>query len=61
MYNTNQLFNAGMWLLKKWRKSVSLNQLSMSDSSNVEDTCLYKLSALEGLNWFQNVVLVCSW
>jgi hypothetical protein len=24
MYNSNTLFNAGMWFLKKWRKSVSL-------------------------------------
>lgn len=61
MYNNNQLFNAGMWFLKKWRKSVSLTQLSMSDAKDVEDTCLYKLSTFQGLKWFQNVVLVCSW
>lgn len=61
MYNTNRLFDAGMWFLKKWRKSVSLTQFSMSDADNVEDTCLYKLSTFQGLNWFQNVVLVCSW
>ena len=36
LYNTNQLFNAGMWLLKKWRGSVSLTQLSMSDEADVE-------------------------
>ena len=60
LYNTNQLFNAGMWLLKKWRGSVSLTQLSMSDEADVEQTCLYKLSTFEGLNWFQNVVFVCS-
>ena len=52
MYNNNQLFNAGMWFLKKWRKSVSLTQLSMSDAKNIEDTCLYKLSKFEGLKWF---------
>ena len=52
MYNSNTLFNAGMWFLKKWRKSVSLTQLSMTDASNIEDTCLYKLSTLQGLNWF---------
>ena len=44
MYNTNQLFNAGMWFLKKWRGSTSLTQMSMSDASKVEETCLYKLS-----------------
>jgi hypothetical protein len=52
MYNNNQLFNAGMWFLKQWRKSISLTQLTMTDGSGVEDTCLYKLSTMEGLNWF---------
>ena len=33
----------------------------MSDASKIEDTCLYKLAQLQGLNWFQNVLLVCSW
>ena len=61
MYNKGQLFNTVMWFLKKWRQSVSLNQLTMTDSAKYEDTCLYKLSTYEGLNWFQNVVLVCSW
>ena len=31
MYNSNKLFDAGMWLLKKWRNSRCLTQLSMSD------------------------------
>lgn len=41
MYNTNKLFDAGMWLLKKWRNSKCLTQLSMSDAKNPEDTYLY--------------------
>jgi alpha-beta hydrolase superfamily lysophospholipase len=49
MYNSNKLFDAGMWFLKKWRKSKCLIQLSMSDSKNIEETALYKLSCTSGL------------
>ena len=60
MYNSNKLFDAGMWVLKNWRKSRCLTQLSMTDESNPEDTCLYRLTQLPGLEWFQNIVLCCS-
>lgn len=33
----------------------------MSDSKNMEDTCLYKLSNAKGLLWFKNVALVSSY
>mmetsp|Transcript_23203 Transcript_23203/g.22714 ORF Transcript_23203/g.22714 Transcript_23203/m.22714 type:complete len:293 (-) Transcript_23203:59-937(-) len=61
MYNSNKLFDAGMWFLKKWRKSKCLQQLSMSDHKEAESTCLYQLSKAPGLNWFKNVVLACSY
>lgn len=60
MYNSNKLFEAGMWFLKKWRKSKCLQQLSMTDSKVMEETCLYKLSCTKGLLWFKNVALVSS-
>lgn len=60
MYNSSKLFDTGMWFLKKWKKSRSLAQLSMTDEARTEDCCLYKLSSAPGLNWFENVVLVCS-
>ena len=50
-----------MWFLKQWRKSKSLIQLSMTDSSNPEDSFLYKLTQAKGLNWFKNVALVSSY
>lgn len=61
MYNSSKLFDAGMWVLKKWRKSKCLTQLSMSDQKNLEETCLYRLSCTPGLNWFKNVALVSSY
>ena len=61
MYNSSKLFDAGMWFLKKWKKSKCLQQLSMSDQKNMEDTCLYKLSQTQGLAWFKNICLVSSY
>lgn len=61
MYNSNKILDAGMWVLKNWKKSLSLTQLSMTDKSNVEDTCLFRLTQLPGMEWFQNIVLCCSY
>ena len=44
MYTSSKIIEAGMWILKRWRKSHCLTQLSMSDSKNIEETFLYKLS-----------------
>ena len=49
MYNSNKLFDAGMWFLKKWRKSKCLTQLSMSDAKDTEQTAMFKLSKASGL------------
>jgi len=59
-YNSSGLVDTGLWFLKKWRKSKCLMQLSMSDESNIENTCLYRLSELPGFCWFKNIVLICS-
>lgn len=60
MYNSSKIISTGMWFLKQWKKSKSLSQLTMTDSSNREDSFLYKLSCAEGLNWFKNIILVSS-
>ena len=60
MYNSSKLVELGTWVIKKWRKSKCLQQLSMTDDSNMENTCLYRLSELPGLCWFKNIVFVCS-
>ena len=61
MYNTNSLVNAGMWVLKRWRNSQCLQQLSMTDHATKNETYLYKLSQQSGLNWFKQVVFVSSY
>jgi hypothetical protein len=60
MYKSSKLFNAGMWILKKWRKSTCLTQLSMTDSKELEKTALFELSKSEGFAWFNHIVLVSS-
>jgi hypothetical protein len=61
MYKAGTLFSAGMWVLKSWKKSVVLNQLSMTDEKDLEKTTLYKLSQKEGFEWFKNMILVSSY
>jgi hypothetical protein len=61
MQNSSKLVSAGLWVLKKWRKAKSLQQLTMTDSKNSRETFIYKLSEREGLNWFKSVVLVSSY
>lgn len=34
----------GMWILKRWKKSISLKQLSLSDEKNMQESFMYKLS-----------------
>ena len=60
IYSNSTLVDAGMWLLKKIKKCISLEQLSFSDDKNLENTCLYKLSELEGFEWFNHVFLLSS-
>jgi len=61
LYKTSKLVGAGMWLLKKWNTSKSLEQLEMSDSKTLSNTFMYKLSLMEGLEWFKNILLLSSY
>ena len=60
-YTPSKLFNAGMWVLKKWKStSQCLKQLNLSDEPVFENTYLYTLSRMEGLNWFKHILLCSS-
>lgn len=61
MYNSSKIIDAGMWFLKKWKKSTCLQELTMTDAPNMEDTYLFKLSKNKGLEWFKTVVLLSSY
>lgn len=60
MYTENSLFKTGLWIAKKVRKSTCLEQLSMTDSLDVNETFLSQLARAGGLEHFQSVVLASS-
>lgn len=60
IYSNSKLVDAGIWLLKTWKKSKSLQQLSLTDSKDLKECCVFKLSTMEGLNWFHHVFLLSS-
>lgn len=61
MYNNSKTIDLGIWLLKKWKKSKSMIQLSLSDAKEIEDTLMFRLSQADGMTWFKNIALVSSW
>lgn len=61
MYNSSKIIDAGMWFLKKWRKSKCLQQLSTSEHQNLRSCFLYELSTKKGLGWFKHITLVSSY
>ncbi|XP_054153255.1 protein FAM135A-like [Oppia nitens] len=59
-YNNSGLVNMGLWFMQKWKKSGSLLQLAMKDSSDPRQTYLYRLSLEPGLEYFKNILLCGS-
>ncbi len=47
MYQSSTIVGAGMWLMKKWKKSLCLEQLAMTDSTDATGSFVYKLSLSE--------------
>ncbi|XP_012157238.1 uncharacterized protein LOC101460248 isoform X1 [Ceratitis capitata] len=60
LYNTSGLVNMGMWFMQKWKKSGSLLQLCMRDTSDLRNTFLYRLSQRSTLHHFKNILLCGS-
>ena len=61
MYASNTIVNAGLWILKRLKNSLCLEQLTLTDETDYKDCYLYKLSSKEGLNWFKNILLLSSY
>ena len=52
--------STGMWFMQKWKKSGSLLQLCMRDSSDMRQSFLYRLSQRSTLHHFKNILLCGS-
>lgn len=61
MYNSTSIIDAGMWLIKKFKQSDSLKQLSMSDTADKRQSYLYQLSKDSSLQGFKYVIFVSSY
>lgn len=51
-FHSSKLVDAGMWVLKKWKKSLALKQLAMTDDNDPRNTYLYHLSQQSYLSQF---------
>ncbi|XP_030375091.1 uncharacterized protein LOC115624516 [Scaptodrosophila lebanonensis] len=60
LYNTSGLVNMGMWFMQKWKKSGSLLQLCMRDTTDIRNSFLYRLSQRSTLHHFKNILLCGS-
>lgn len=61
LYSSSSLVDAGMWILKKLKnKNDALQQLTMGDASNLEETFIYRLTTFPELKNFKNVLLIGS-
>ncbi|XP_060519981.1 protein FAM135A [Cylas formicarius] len=60
LYNSSGLVNMGMWFMQKWKKSGSLLQLCLKDSTDPRQSFLYRLSQRSTLHYFKNILLCGS-
>ncbi len=56
----NGIVSVGMWAVRKWYNSKSLQQLSLKDAPNPRDAFLFQLSEAPSLEYFRHVVLMAS-
>mmetsp|Transcript_6077 Transcript_6077/g.784 ORF Transcript_6077/g.784 Transcript_6077/m.784 type:complete len:150 (-) Transcript_6077:3-452(-) len=60
MFHSSKLVDMGMWFIKKWKKSLCLKQLGMSDSGRANQTFLYGLSQIPCFSMFKHILLLSS-
>ncbi|KNC47934.1 uncharacterized protein AMSG_04169 [Thecamonas trahens ATCC 50062] len=60
MFGSSTLVGSAMWLLKKWKRSTCLAQLSLTDADTLEETFMYKLAHDANFGLFSVVLLVSS-
>ena len=60
LYSEKVHISTGLWLIKRWRKSMALEQLSLTDETDLRRTFMYQLSVDDKLGSFKHVVLVSS-
>ncbi|GMI91049.1 hypothetical protein like AT1G09980 [Hibiscus trionum] len=60
LYSSNSLFNSGLWLLKKFKGTQCIHQLTFTDDPDIYNTFVYKLCKQKTLQNFKNIILFSS-
>lgn len=60
LYSSNNIFNGGLWLLKRFKGAQVMHQLTFTDQPDIRECYLYKLSQMSTFEHFQHVVLLSS-
>ncbi|KAG5566317.1 hypothetical protein RHGRI_002051 [Rhododendron griersonianum] len=60
LYSSNSLFNSGLWVLKKFKGTQCIHQLTYTDDPDLQNTFLYKLCKQKTLENFKNIILLSS-
>lgn len=60
LFGRSKALQAGFWVMRSWKKSLSLSELSLTDNENARKTYMYELSSKPALQYFENVLLVSS-
>ncbi|KAL4333362.1 hypothetical protein GQ457_07G024560 [Hibiscus cannabinus] len=60
LYSSNSLFNSGLWLLKKFKGTQCIHQLTFTDDSDIYNTFFYQLCKKKTLENFKNIILFSS-
>lgn len=58
--NSSFLVHIGMKVIKSFKNSTVLRELDLSDKKDYKECSVYRLSMMEGLNWFQNIIFASS-
>ena len=58
--NSDTHIKLGVWATEALYESVSINQMRLADSTEIENTFMYHLSQQEGLEYFEHIYFLAS-
>lgn len=54
------MIKTGLWFMRKMKETKSLDQLSLADATQPQNTFLYQLSKTGNLRRFKKIILISS-
>ncbi|CAI2384066.1 unnamed protein product [Moneuplotes crassus] len=57
VHSKSKILSVGIWALSKVGSAPTIPEIRLSDSSEIEECALYRLSQYKGLDWFKYVIL----